>query len=134
MKKLFIALIFVLLGTLFSKAETTWIEIYDDKEVTIYMSKDIRQTDNGGYRVWEKHEYKKPQLINKKTYNYIIALTEYDKYLERFKTFADYYYNKYDKFLHSKIDKFPEWEYVIPDSIGEIIAEIIREVLEEEKK
>ena len=125
MKKLLLLLVLVL--TSFSMKAGDWIKVYEDSTYTVFLE-DEYDEDYDGYLVWLKCVYKTSQKLGKnKYYKYFISLVQYNSSFTQSRDLKTIAYNKNGKVVDSSEPYYPEWEYIVPDSVGQLLAEIFEE-------
>lgn len=125
MKKLL--LLFVLFFTSFSLKAGEWIKIYEDSIFEIFLEDEYNE-DYNGYLIWQKVVYKTSQKISKnKYYKYTLSLTQYNFSFTQRRDLNIIFYNKNGKVVDSYEPYYAEWNYLVPNSIGQYIADVFAE-------
>ena len=105
----------------------------DENELaSVYISTDITQS-YGSYYVWEKWIYKKAQKTGNgkhaKYYKETVYLVEYTNDFSKNKLLSYTKYNSKGKVVDSASWEYGDWDYIVPGSVGEAIAEGIQYII-----
>lgn len=127
----FVLLVLLTLGCVgFCRAEWILFDVGSDGDKWYVNSTVSSCGYNGCSQVWIKVEYSKPQYLQKKRYNYVLDLWQFDSKCRKIATTSVAYYKSDGTLVYSWDDKYastiPEWEYVKPDTMAETIAEYVR--------
>lgn len=103
-----------------------WIPVYEDENVTVLFYDSIKLS-NDGCKVWIEWEYKKPKTVGTVKYNSFKDYIEYNVEFDKSRTYTTVFYDNGGQVVDSYESRYPNWEYIVPGSIGEVVAESIYE-------
>ena len=106
--------------------ESNWIEVYQDKKVTVSVYNKFKHSKDNGIKAWVKYSYSVPQTSGNTSYVEIKSYLEYNSDYDKSRCFSTTLYNKEGTPVDTYNSEFPKWEYIIPDSLGEVAADFVK--------
>ena len=133
MKKFITAFIFTIFCIATANAKGEWILVDETSDALVYINTDISE-EYGSYLVWQKWDYKKAKKTGSrkhaKYYWSTVYLCEYSKDFSKNRLRSYTKYSKSGKVVESASFEYGDWDYIVPDTVGETLAEAAQYIYE----
>lgn len=127
MKKLLLSLILLAATFAASAKDFSWycaVEWTEEKPEWVFVYEDIKQENDGNYRIFVKWEFPNEDKRKKAKQVWIIT-PNFDK----FKVISSVGYNSSGDVVFTEDTPYADWKYVLPDTYAESVVETTKDIL-----